>query len=176
MKRAFENTVVIFYPHVRSDPNASTYSHYCKLALLKFKPWANQFGLQPFNGINRPTDEEYISEWNSYLKECDEKGLWVPDALQRDIDNYILNQNNIPSQNVTSVFAIDNVDNEDPFAHEDIDDADFLEINNDLPVFRNDFEDDSNEVNLHIYTTCIRKRSISSLTSSQCSSKLSCTI
>ena len=82
------------------------------------------------------------------MKECDEKGLWVPDALQRDIDNYILNQNNIPSQNVTSVFAIDNVDNEDPFAHEDIDDADFLEINNESTCVCDDFEDDSNEVNL----------------------------
>ena len=32
------NTVVIFYPHVRSDPSAFTYPYYYKLALLKFKP------------------------------------------------------------------------------------------------------------------------------------------
>jgi hypothetical protein len=37
-ERTRQNTVVIFYPHVRGEPNAFTYPHYCKLALLKFKP------------------------------------------------------------------------------------------------------------------------------------------
>ena len=136
VKRDFDKTVVIFYPHVKSGLKASSYPRYCKLALLKFKPWANASGQEPFEGNIDPTEDEYISEWEKYLKDCHDNGWWVPDVLQREIDNYILHRNDMTSENATSMMAADDTDLEETIVHEDVEDANFLEINNFLPMYR----------------------------------------
>ena len=76
IKRRKKNTVVIFYPHVKSDPKGKMYPQYCKYALLKFKLWTTggDAGMHPFGGIDNPTDEDYVLLWNSFLESCQKDG------------------------------------------------------------------------------------------------------
>ena len=102
-ERTRKNTVVIFYPHVRSDPNAFTYPHYCKLELLKFKPWADGEDFCPFIGKNKPSNEDYCMLWKQFLAHCIEHGIPAPDHLQCNLDDYILNRDVVPHNQGDSI-------------------------------------------------------------------------
>ena len=145
-KRKKENTVVIFYPHYSSDRRASTYPSYCKNSLLKFKPWS--FDDNPFNGIEEPTEEDYITMWDEFLITCKEEGKWLPDMLQRDIDDYILNRDMLPRETSDSTMAIDDAHIDLNISKNEEENAAFLTIETDVPHSRNDNGEDPNEVTI----------------------------
>ena len=147
VKRKKSNIVIIFYPHVRSDPMASTYPQYCKLSLLKFKPWSvDDQAMLPFNGIEDPTDDDFMTVWEEFLITCEEERKWLPDTLQREIDNHILNCDTSPKVNSDSAMAMDDSDLELQISKEQEESNAFLEIDTDLPHSRNDCEMDPDEV------------------------------
>jgi hypothetical protein len=148
-KRAKENVVVIFYPHHSSDRNASTYHLYCKNCLLKFKPWSlDDSSMFPFNGIDDPTDEDFITLWEEFLLSCQEEGKWMPDMLQRDIDDYIINSENAPREKADPIMAIDDAHIDLNISTNEEEDAAFLEIETDIPHSRNENGEDPHEVTM----------------------------
>ena len=149
IKRKREKTVTIFYPHIKSDANASTYPLYCKYSLIKFREWARDSAdMHPYDGIENPTDQDYVSIWESYVKSCEEKGFWIPDSLQREIDNHILNKDKISRNTSDSAIAIDDMQVEAPSSEKEIEDAAFVEIETELPHSRNDNADDPDDVQI----------------------------
>ena len=59
-----------------------------------------------------PTDSDFINEWEGYLKYCEDAGLWVPDTLRREIDNFILHpHDNLHSNPPNNVDMGDNTTN-----------------------------------------------------------------
>ena len=148
IRRRKQNTVVLFYPTYKSDPNASTYPKYCQFALLKFKPWALESDIQPFDGADDPSDEHFVSLWKLYLMSCEEEGHWLPDLLQREIDNHILNRDIMIRDKSDSAIAIDDMQFDVPQSRSEMDDAAFVEIETDVHHSRDDNVDDPDEVNI----------------------------
>ena len=131
LKRKKENTVIIFHPHIRNDPNASTYARYCKYALLKYKPWSfDDETMHQFDGVENPTDEDLILMWTDYQISCEADGKWLPDKLQSEIDNRILNRKAIPNARDNSVMDIDDSHIDVTISTDERENTDFLEMIN----------------------------------------------
>ena len=56
--------VARFYPHVPSAANSPEYAKYCKLQLIRYRPWAEDY-CQGAGGVDS-TPEEIIAQWEAF--------------------------------------------------------------------------------------------------------------
>ncbi len=75
--------VVNFYPSLSSSPKKSTYTQYCKYALMKYKPWNGC--VDEIWGGEDATDDDIQNAWNAFV---DSLGDDIPDRLRRELDKY----------------------------------------------------------------------------------------
>jgi ATP-dependent DNA helicase PIF1 len=78
-----KKTVVAFIPNLPNKKDADTYPEYCKLGLVRYKPWSEDY-YSVFGG-REATNEQAIEEWESFLLSLDSP----PDFLRREMDRLI---------------------------------------------------------------------------------------
>jgi hypothetical protein len=72
--------VPTFTPNLSSDPSSPTYSKYCRLALVRYRPWEGKSQSDAYGGSDASYDD-IVEAWNTFLTESDVDTL--PDALQK---------------------------------------------------------------------------------------------
>mmetsp|Transcript_27008 Transcript_27008/g.49138 ORF Transcript_27008/g.49138 Transcript_27008/m.49138 type:complete len:107 (-) Transcript_27008:1092-1412(-) len=77
--------VPIFAPKLSCDSELPTYREYCRLALVRYKPWVGNSQSVAY-GRADASDVEVAKTWESFLIECDVDN--VPDAIHRQIRKY----------------------------------------------------------------------------------------
>ena len=79
--RAGNNVVINFYPVYSCDPQGPSYIDYCKISLLKYKPWKDDH-TQVWGGTDA-TSEDVKRVWDDFVARLGED---APDRLLREID------------------------------------------------------------------------------------------
>ena len=82
-KHRKENMVIMFTPVFSTDPAGSNYHEFCRLNLIKFRPFV---GCVENAYENITVEKEIIDMWESFSKRLLETGKIVPGSLRRDFE------------------------------------------------------------------------------------------
>ena len=95
------NQVIMFTPVLSTDPEGENYHEFCRLNLIKFRPFVDSVE----NAYDKLTDgKETIKMWEQFSKNLLESGKVVPGNLRRDFErvakyNAATNKNNENEKN-----------------------------------------------------------------------------
>jgi hypothetical protein len=79
------NKVIKFTPRIRGTVDSPMYHEYCKVQLARYKPWSGSQNTL-WGGINNPTEDVLIQEWQEYIMDLNVRGK-LPDSLLRALKN-----------------------------------------------------------------------------------------
>jgi hypothetical protein len=74
--------VPMFTPKLSCDPESAVYPEYCRLALVRYKPWVGKSQSVAYGGPDA-SDEEVVAAWTAFLEASDVDTS--PDGLHRQI-------------------------------------------------------------------------------------------
>lgn len=71
---------MVFKPCLSPNPESATYPEFCRLSLVRHKPWSVDRN-NLWSGTDHPTNEDYIQAWVEFVGELVEAGKEVPERL-----------------------------------------------------------------------------------------------
>ena len=84
LHRNKDKWVARFYPQLPSNANSPDYFKYCKLQLIRYRPWVGDYG-EAAGGVDS-TPEQIIAKWEAFALSFAERGILPPHHMQSAIN------------------------------------------------------------------------------------------
>jgi hypothetical protein len=97
IKKSDEKSIVNFTPSLSNQPDSPKYAEYCKLALIRYKPWSGE------NSYVNKTDQEVTQEWHHFVTQLDEPPDYLVHQIRRLMETAAANPDDIGLQEMAEL-------------------------------------------------------------------------